>query len=76
MESEYLLTSGRHVISPLKVSPLFTFLLISKLYFLRAVLDFPGGLAVKIPRFQCESGAGLIPGQGTNIPHAISQDSQ
>ena len=52
------------------------FFLISKLYFLRAVLDFPGGPAVKIPHFQCESGVGLIPGQGTKIPHAISQHSQ
>ena len=44
--------------------------LISKLYFLRAILDFPGGPAVKIPCFQCGSSAGLIPGQGTKIPHA------
>ena len=32
--------------------------------------DFPGGPVVKTPRFHCR-GAGLIPGQGTGIPHAM-----
>ena len=34
--------------------------------------DFPGGPVVKNPR--CNAGdAGLIPGQGTKIPHAEKQ---
>ena len=33
------------------------------------VWDFPGGPVVKTPHSQCR-GAGLIPGQGTKIPHA------
>ena len=34
--------------------------------------DFPGGPVVKTPHFQCRDagGAGVIPGRGTNIPHA------
>ena len=31
--------------------------------------DFSGGPVVKTPRFQCR-GTGMIPGQGTKIPHA------
>ena len=37
--------------------------------------DFPGGPVVKNP--PCNAGdAGLIPGQGTKIPHAAGQLSQ
>ena len=34
----------------------------------------PGGTVVKTPSFQC-GGVGLIPGQGTRIPH-VTQHSQ
>ena len=35
----------------------------------RKIRDFPGGPVVKTLRFHCR-GTGLIPGQGTKIPHA------
>ena len=34
--------------------------------------DFPGGPVVKIPPFNAGD-EGSIPGQGTNIPHAMGQ---
>ena len=34
--------------------------------------DFPDSPVVKSLCFQCE-GTGLIPGQGTKIPHAVEQ---
>ena len=34
--------------------------------------DFPGGLVVKNPSFNAGD-MGLIPGQGTEIPHALGQ---
>ena len=33
-------------------------------------MDFPGGPVVKTPCLQA-GGKGLIPGQGTKIPHAM-----
>ena len=37
--------------------------------------DFPGSPMVKTPQFQCW-GAGSIPGQGTEILHAVWQDQK
>ena len=34
--------------------------------------DFPGGLVVKNPSFNAGD-MGLIPGQGTKIPHVLEQ---
>ena len=39
--------------------------------------DFPGGAAVKTPRFQCRGGRfDPFPGWGARIPHAIWHDLQ
>ena len=37
----------------------------------RAVRDCPGGPVVKTPCFHRRGDTGLIPGQGTKIPHAV-----